>query len=163
MKRRNYLLGGLAILLLIIQFVPNELPAVETSNPGDLIGSGIVSDDLAGMLKTSCYDCHSNETKYPWYSHVAPVSWLVAKDVREAREELNFSNWAAYDMLEKLEKLDDIAIEVSEGEMPMGIYTVIHTSAKLDDAQRQQIVEWAEATMDVVAEEEEEEETGEQE
>ena len=156
MKVWQYGLGGLAVIALAIQLVPNELPAVEATNPGDLIGSGIVSEEIAGMLKTTCYDCHSNETKYPWYSYVAPFSWLVAKDVREAREELNFSTWQNYEMLEKLEKLDDISIEVKEGEMPMGIYTVIHSSAKLDDAQRQQIVEWAEATMDVVYEEEEE-------
>ena len=155
MKVWQYLVGGIAVIGLAVQFVPNELPAVEANNPDDLIGSGIVSEEISGILKTSCYDCHSNETKYPWYSHVAPVSWLVSKDVREAREELNFSTWQAYDMMEKLEKLDDIAIEVKEGEMPLGIYTVIHSSAKLDDAQRQLIVEWAEATMDVVVEEEE--------
>lgn len=155
MKVWQYGLGGLAVIGLAIQLVPNELPAVEAANSGDLIGSGIVSEEISGILKTSCYDCHSNETKYPWYSYVAPVSWLVSKDVREGREELNFSTWQDYDMMEKLEKLDDIAIEVGEGEMPMGIYTAIHSSAKLDDAQRQLIVEWAEATMDVVVEEEE--------
>lgn len=155
MKTWKYLLGGLAVVGVAIQLVPNELPPVESNNPGDLIGSGMVSEDVAGMLKASCYDCHSNESKYPWYSSVAPASWLVAKDVREAREELNFSTWADYDMMEKLEKLDDISIEVKEGEMPMEIYTAIHTSAKLDDAQRQLIIAWAEATMDVVVEEEE--------
>lgn len=155
MKVWQYLVGGIAVIGIAVQFVPNELPAVEPNNPGDLIGSGIVSEEISGILITSCYDCHSNETQYPWYSNVAPVSWLVSKDVREAREELNFSTWQDYDMMEKLEKLDDIAIEVKEGEMPLGIYTVIHSSAKLDDAQRQLIVEWAEATMDVVVEEEE--------
>ncbi|RIW14124.1 cytochrome C [Algoriphagus lacus] len=155
MKVWQYLVGGIAVIGIAVQFVPNELPAVESNNPGDLIGSGIVSEEISGILKTSCYDCHSNETQYPWYSNVAPVSWLVSKDVREAREELNFSTWQDYDMMEQLEKLDDIAIEVKEGEMPLGIYTVIHSSAKLDDAQRQLIVEWAEATMDVVVEEEE--------
>lgn len=155
MKTWQYLLGGLGVVLVALQFVPNELPAVETENPGDLIGTGIVSDEVAGMLKQSCYDCHSNTTNYPWYSHVAPFSWLVAKDVREAREELNFSTWTDYDMMEKLEKLDDISIEVSEGEMPMGIYTAIHSSAKLNETQIQQLVEWAETTMDLVVEEEE--------
>lgn len=160
MRVWQYLLGGFVLIGLAIQFVPNELPSTEMNNPGDLIGSGIISQEVAGMLKTSCYDCHSNETVYPWYSNVAPFSWLVAKDVREAREELNFSTWLEYDMMEKLEKLDDISIEVKEGEMPMGIYTAIHTSAKLDEAQRQLIVEWAEAAMDVVVEEEEETEEG---
>lgn len=156
MKTWHYLVGGIAVIGLAIQLVPNELPAVENSNPADLIGSGIVEGEVAGLLKTACYDCHSNETKYPWYSHVAPVSWLVAKDTREGREELNFSTWQEYDMMEKLKKLDDLVIEVKEGEMPMKIYTVIHSESRLTDAQRQLIITWAESTMDLVAEENEE-------
>ena len=152
MKRRHWLLGGTAALLIAIQFVPNELPAVETNNPGDLIQSGVVEDNVAMLLKNSCYNCHSNESEYPWYSYVAPASWLVAKDVREAREELNFSMWQDYDMMDQLGKLDDIYLEVDEGRMPMGIYTLMHPSAKLDEVQRQSIVEWAEATMDIIAE-----------
>ncbi|MBC6368861.1 heme-binding domain-containing protein [Algoriphagus sp. AK58] len=159
MKPWQYLIGGLAVIGIAIQLIPNELPVVETNNPDDLIGSGVVEGEVAGILKSACYDCHSNETKYPWYSYVAPVSWLVAKDIREGREELNFSTWQQYDMMEKLEKLDDIAIEVGEGEMPMKIYTYIHSEAKLTDAQRQLIITWTEATMDVVAEEEETEES----
>lgn len=158
MKAWQYITGGLAALIVISQFIPNELPAVETSNPGDIIQSGIVEDDVAALLKNSCYSCHSNETHYPWYSYVAPSSWLVAKDVREGREELNFSTWTSYSMMDKLAKLDDIMEEVKEGEMPMGIYTLIHPSAKLDDAQIQLIVTWAETTMDIVAEEEDTEE-----
>lgn len=157
MKGGLYLLGGLSVVLIAIQFAPNELPIVEPTNPGDIVSSGIVSEDVAAMLTKSCYSCHSNETVYPWYSFVAPSSWLVAKDVREGRKELNFSEWQDYDMFDKLEKLDDIAIEVGEGTMPLGIYTLIHTSAKLDDVQREQIVAWAEDAMDVVVDQEEEE------
>lgn len=157
MKLWHYLLGGLALVFLGIQFVPNELPVVETNNPGDIMQSGLVSQDVAALLKKSCYDCHSNESIYPWYSHIAPSSWLVAKDIREGRAELNFSTWDDYDMMEKLGLLDDISIQIGEGEMPMGIYLLMHPSSKLDDAQRQLIIEWAENAMDVVAEEEEEE------
>lgn len=157
MKRWHYILGGLALVILAIQLIPTELPATSTDNPGDIIKSGLVSQDVAILLKTSCYSCHSNETKYPWYSHVAPSSWLVARDVREGREELNFSMWQDYDLRKMLGKLDDITSEVGEGRMPLGIYTLMHPSAKLDDDQRKLIVAWAEATMDSVAEEEEEE------
>jgi len=156
-------LGKLVLIVLVlvfigIQFVPNELPAVVSNNPGDIIQSGIVSQEVAGILKTSCYSCHSNETIYPWYSYVAPSSWLVAKDVREGREELNFSHWQDNDMIKKLGLLDDISAEVGEGRMPMGIYTLMHPSAKLTDEQRELIVAWAEDSMDVVVEEEEEDE-----
>lgn len=155
MKVWQYLIGGLAVIGLAIQLIPNDLPAVESDNPGDLIGTGVVDGEVARILKSACYDCHSNETKYPWYAHVAPVSWLVAKDTREGREELNFSIWTEYDMMEKLEKLDDIAIEVGEGEMPMKIYTYVHAGANLKDLERKKLIEWAEAFMDAVAEEEE--------
>ncbi|WP_373496372.1 heme-binding domain-containing protein [Aquiflexum sp.] len=156
-------LGKLILIVLIlvfigIQFVPYELPAVESNNPGDILLSSIVSQEVAGILKTSCYNCHSNETIYPWYSYMAPSSWLVAKDVREAREELNFSTWQENDMIKKLTLLDDISTEVGEGNMPMGIYTLMHPSAKLTDEQRDLIVAWAEETMDLVMEEEDDEE-----
>lgn len=155
MKLGLSILGGLALVFVGIQFVPNELPAVEMNNPGDIIQSGIVSQEVSGLLKTSCYSCHSNETIYPWYSYVAPSSWLVAKDVREGREELNFSTWQENDMVKKLGFLDDISSEVGEGRMPMEIYTFMHPSAKLTDEQRELIVTWAEDTMDIVVEEEE--------
>ena len=155
MKRWHLLVGAPVLLLLVIQLVPNELPPTVPTNPGDLIQSGIVDENVATLLKRSCYSCHSNETEYPWYSYVAPSSWLVTKDVREAREEVNFSLWREYDMMDQLGKLDDIYLEVDEGRMPMGIYTLMHPSAKLDEAQRQTIIEWAEATMDVIAEEDE--------
>jgi hypothetical protein len=163
MKRWHYLLGGPVLLLLIIQLVPNELPAVVDTNPGDIIQSGIVSEEVASLLKVSCYNCHSNETEYPWYSYVAPSSWLVARDVRLARAELNFSEWVEMDMLDQLAALDDITDEVKSGEMPMGIYTLIHPSAKLDERQRDLIITWAEEAMDIIAEEDEDEDDSEEE
>jgi Haem-binding domain len=157
MKRWYYILSGLVLVLLIIQLIPNELPSASHDNAGDITKTGLVSQDVAILLKTSCYSCHSNETVYPWYSYVAPSSWLVASDVREGREELNFSTWQDYDISKMLGKLDDISSEVGEDRMPMKIYTLMHPSANLDATQREVIVAWAEATMDIVAEEEEEE------
>jgi Haem-binding domain len=157
MKRLRYILGGLALVMVVIQFVPNELPAVTVENSGDIMKSNLVSQDVALLLKTSCYSCHSNETEYPWYSYVAPASWLVKRDVTEGRKELNFSTWSAYEQRKMIRKLDDISKEVGEGKMPMPIYTFMHSSAKLSDAQRQVIVTWTEAAMDSVAEMEDEE------
>jgi hypothetical protein len=154
MKLWKYFLGGLGIILIGIQFVPNELPPVKTNNPDDIIKSGLVSQDVAAILRKSCYDCHSNETVYPWYSHIAPSSWLVAKDIKEGREELNFSTWQQNDIKKKLGLLDDISIEVGEGSMPMDIYLLMHPSAKIDDAQRELIIAWAEDAMDLLLEEE---------
>ncbi|EON75396.1 hypothetical protein ADIS_4100 [Lunatimonas lonarensis] len=155
MKVGRILIVGLVLVGLGIQLVPNELPAVETDNPEDLIHGGLANGGIAQVIRTACYDCHSNETVYPWYSYVAPSSWLVAKDVREGREALNFSHWEGLDMLDKLALLDDMAIEVKEETMPMPIYTWLHASAKLSEEQRIAIVEWAEEAMDLILDEEE--------
>lgn len=158
MKVLRYTLMGLAALLILVQFVPNELPEVAPENPADLLKGDWVQADVAQLLKTSCYNCHSNETDYPWYSYVAPSSWLVARDVRKARKELNLSTWTNLDVTDKLSKLDDISEEVGEGNMPLPIYTFMHPSAKLSEQQRQLIVQWTETAMDKLVEEEEAEE-----
>lgn len=155
MKKRHYLLGGLALVLLIIQLIPSGLPPAENESDGDIIQSGLVGQEVAPLLKTSCYNCHSNETNYPWYAHVAPASWLIAYDVKKGREELNFSEWQEYDSNRMVSKLDDIATEVGEGHMPKSIYTLIHPSAKLSDDQRTLIVAWTETTMDELVGEDE--------
>lgn len=154
MKPWQIIAGGLVLIFGIIQLIPNELPPAAAQPREDLLNNELVNTEVAQLLKTSCYDCHSNETNYPWYSHIAPVSWLVARDVREGREELNFSKWQEYDLNKMLGKLEDISEEVSEEKMPMKIYTLIHPSANLDVTQRELIIAWAESTMDKIAEEE---------
>ncbi|RAI93858.1 heme-binding domain-containing protein [Algoriphagus yeomjeoni] len=153
MKAWQYTGLAIALIFLGVQFVPNDLPEVSQDNPGDLLGSGIVDGEVADLLQTACYNCHSNATKYPWYSQVAPVSWLVAKDVKMAREEVNFSTWAEYELMDQLAILDDIYSNVEEKHMPLPIYITMHAEADLDDVQRQKIVDWAEAAMDIIAEE----------
>lgn len=130
------------VLIVAIQLVPNERPTVGENNPEDLLSNVVLSDSLKEILKTSCYDCHSNETNYPWYSYVAPVSWLVARDVREGREGLNFSMWNSKNKIQKAKILSDIVDEVSTKEMPMAIYTVMHTEAHLSQSDRELIIAW---------------------
>lgn len=132
----------IALAAVGIQFIPNNLPEIKQDNPNDLLLSGVVSEEVTSILKSSCYDCHSNQTKLPWYSHVAPVSWLVAKDVNEGREELNFSEWTSYSKRKLIKKLEEMGEEVEEGEMPLGIYTVMHGNAKLSTEQRKLLVDW---------------------
>lgn len=159
----RYGFAGSAIILAGLQFVPSELPPSSSRPASDLLGSGVIPDDVASMLKTSCYDCHSVETRYPWYSHVAPVSWLVAKDVREGREELNFSDWSTLSRRKKVSRLEDIKEMVAEGDMPMPIYLALHWDARLTDAQRQRLADWSNALQDQVISEPEPEEEEEEE
>ncbi|MCC5936328.1 MAG: heme-binding domain-containing protein [Lunatimonas sp.] len=157
MKIGTIIISGILLVFVVIQLIPNELPPVKAENPQDLLKSDLISESVGKLIRRSCYSCHSNETEYPWYSYVAPSSWLVAKDVREGREALNFSDWESLEMLDKLALLDDVVIEVQEGTMPMGIYTWMHPSAKLSDEQRIAIIDWAEEAMDIIVEEDEEE------
>ena len=134
-------------LFVILQFIPNTYPEVVKLNEHDLIQTGNVPDEIQRILKSSCYDCHSNETKYPWYAYIAPVSWLVVRDVNKGRDELNFSEWDSLKSREKIKLLDEIAEEVEEGNMPMPIYTVTHGEASLDDSQKQILEEWTKEMM----------------
>ena len=140
---KKILLGLLAIFI-ISQFYPANLPEVITDNPADLLSNNDVPKEIEQMLRTTCYDCHSNETVYPWYSYVSPVKFLISKDTRDARKHLNFSEWEDYSMEDQLEILDEISEEVGEGEMPMKIYPITHPDAKLSDVDREVLVAWAE-------------------
>ena len=140
MKRKMYLL--LAIVFVAIQFVPVDLNESETFSKDDFIAVTNPPDHIAIMLKTSCYDCHSNYTKYPWYDKIAPVSWWVEDHVDHGKEELNFSEWATYSAKKKSKKLEEIIEETEEGEMPLNSYLWMHGDAKLTDGQVEELKEW---------------------
>lgn len=128
---------GIFAILIAAQFVP-----VERTNPPER-GQPRAPADVQAVLRRSCYDCHSNETAWPWYSHVAPASLLMAHDVQEGRGEVNFSTWEKYDERRKTRKLKEIADEVEKGDMPLWYYLPLHPEAKLSAAERELIIKWA--------------------
>ncbi len=140
----------LLIAFIIIQFFPKNYPENQPVTENDIITHHNVSDDIASILKTSCYDCHSNQTTYPWYSKIAPVSFLLKHDIEEGRGELNFSEWGTYDVMDKIDKLDELVEETQEGKMPLPIYTFMHGHAKLSDSQKEQIEVWANSLMEEI-------------
>jgi hypothetical protein len=95
------------------------------------------------MLKNSCYDCHSSETKWPWYSYVAPVSFYIVRDVKAGRAAMSFSDWPQDDPKRARKRWRHIADEVEGGSMPPPNYTRIHRQTRLDDAQRAELLKWA--------------------
>jgi Haem-binding domain len=116
--------------------------------PIDRTNPSIESDvkapsEIDRALRAACYDCHSNETVWPWYSHVAPISWLLAYDVKEGRAELNFSTWQLYDAKKEQKKLKEIVETMNNGEMPPWYYVIIHPEARLADEDHQALVAWA--------------------
>jgi hypothetical protein len=99
--------------------------------------------EVRALVKRSCADCHSNETVWPWYSYVAPMSWLVEKDVRHGRDHMNFSRWPEYSFQQQEKLLADIATALKNREMPLPQYAVIHRDARLSDAEIDIVYQWA--------------------
>lgn len=128
---------AIVIVLVVIQLIP-----VTMSNP-PVEEELLVSPELKAILKRACYDCHSHETIWPEYSRVAPVSWLLAWDVREGREELNFSTWNRYGQKKRNKMIKEIWEEVEEGEMPPWFYLPLHPEARLSDQDRGVLRDWA--------------------
>jgi hypothetical protein len=139
-QRRKIVLGIVIGVVILIQFIP-----VDRSNP-PVEQEIVVSDEVRAVLRESCYDCHSNETRWPWYSYVAPVSWLVAEDVEHAREHVNFSTWNRYDAEERADHLEEIWEEIEEGGMPLRKYVWLHNDARLTDDDENVLRTWVEAT-----------------
>lgn len=150
MKIRKLVIGIVIILFLIIQFIPFEFPVASFENENDLILFHPLDEEVKGIIKTSCYDCHSYETRYPWYSYVAPVKWLVINDINKGRDELNFSEWGKLEKRDQIKILEDIKEEVEGGGMPLPIYTMMHRDARLNDEQKTKISDWASAMTDEI-------------
>jgi len=106
-------------------------------------------NEVAELFKESCYDCHSHESKYPWYSSIAPFSWIVKHDIEEGREHLNFSLWATYDQKKANHKLEECYEEIEEGEMPLSGYTMMHGNAKLSKNEVEKITQWIKGVTDI--------------
>lgn len=133
----------IVVIIFGIQFIP-----VERTNPP--VSRDInAPENISGILRTSCYDCHSNETVWPWYSKIAPVSFLVAGDVKEGREHLNFSEWDKYDADKRGKILEEIVEEIQKENMPLPIYTFTHPNAKLDDHRIKLIKDWVNSGSDL--------------
>jgi len=99
------------------------------------------------VLKTSCYDCHSNSTAYPWYNNIQPVAWWLNKHVNNGKKHLNFSEFGNYDTKKANHKLDEIVETLEKNEMPLFSYVIVHQNAKLSDAQKKLVMDWAKASM----------------
>ena len=142
----GYVVGGLVLLLLVLQLVPSapaDNPPVEEELE--------VPADVAEVLHRSCYDCHSHETAWPWYAHVAPVKWLVRDHVADGRRNLNFTAWNRLPAEDRPHKLEEVAEEVEEEHMPLRSYLILHRDARLSDTERELLVDWATSEADARA------------
>lgn len=137
-KRIGWIFGGLVALFLIIQLVPYGR---DHTNPPVTQSPKFVGAQTEQLFNNSCADCHSNLTKWPWYSNVAPMSWLVQSDVDEGRSIMNFSEWN-----KPQPAVDELVEQISEGSMPPSKYTMIHSGTKLSASEKQTLIDGLIAT-----------------
>lgn len=134
---------GLLALLLAIQFVRPAKNVEEGLSAMDIsVVYPAMPKEIHTLLQKKCYDCHSNNTAYPWYSYVQPVAWWMNSHIVEGKEELNFSNFAAYDKKKADHKLEELVEVVIEGEMPLKSYTLIHRDATVSPEEAIAIRNW---------------------
>ncbi len=135
---------------IVIQFFRPAKNISAGISANDITSKYAVPQDVQTILKTSCYDCHSNNTVYPWYSNIQPVAWWLDDHVKEGKRELNFSEFATYRIGRQYRKLEEINEEVKENKMPLESYTLVHGDAKLSEQQKLTLANWVVAVRDSI-------------
>ncbi|MCW3160015.1 heme-binding domain-containing protein [Chryseobacterium oryctis] len=135
------------LVVLLVAFIMIQFFPIDKTNPTPTPGMDFLTikktpPEIAKIISTSCYDCHSNETKYPWYSNIAPASWFLKNHINEGRKHLNFSTFATYEPKRQAHKLEECIETVEKKEMPLESYYLGHQDAKLTDEQRKILVEY---------------------
>lgn len=127
---------------IMIQFFPIDKTNPATNEGMDFLKIKNTPEPIAKMIRNSCYDCHSNETKYPFYSNIQPVAWLLKNHIDEGRKELNFSTFATYEPKIQAHKLEEAAENVEQSKMPLESYLLGHSNAKFTDVQRKELAQY---------------------
>lgn len=142
MKISKIILLILLIVFVGIQFVPTKRNQSVVIPDTDFMVVNVVPQSIYNLLQTSCYDCHSNNTSYPWYNKVQPVAWILENHIEEGKAELNFSEWDNYSKRRKKSKLKSIISQIEDDKMPLTSYTLIHRDAVLSKEQKTEIIDW---------------------
>ena len=139
MSLAKKILIPIVLILGLIQFIPSKRAIVE-ADPVNAFKTD--NAEVKSILDKACMDCHSFESKYPWYAHVVPVSTFLDKHINEGRENLNFSEWNTYPIADRTEMIQEIIEVMNEKEMPLLTYWLIHWDAKLTDVERKTLVDF---------------------
>ena len=144
----------IAVVLLVafvgIQFVPTERNQSDVVPKTDFMLVNSVPDHIKSKLQTSCYDCHSNNTQYPWYNKVQPIAWFLEDHIKKGKAELNFNEWDSLSNRRKKSKLRSIIKQIENDEMPLDSYTLIHREASFSEAEKQELIQWVERLKDSI-------------
>ncbi len=144
MKGVKIIAGIILIAVITIQFFPSELNQNETVPKSDFMLVNKVPTTIQNKLQVSCYDCHSNNTDYPWYNKAQPFAWFLEDHIKEGKAELNFNEWSEYSDRRKKSKLRSIISQIENDQMPLDSYKIIHRDAKLSKEEKVQIINYME-------------------
>ena len=141
----------LVVVLIGIQFIRPKKNISTLVSANDISTHYTVPPDVLNILKRSCYDCHSNNTVYPWYNNIQPVAWWLADHVKVGKEELNFSEFDTYPPKRQLHKLHAFVGQVNDDRMPLDSYLWIHKDAGLNKTQKDTVLQWADGLLKLIA------------
>jgi hypothetical protein len=138
----------LLVAFIVIQFFRPEKNISTEPSPNSISSLMALPAPVEGILQKSCYDCHSNNTDYPWYAKVQPVTWWLNDHIKDGKKHLNFSEYASYSLRRQYHKMEEVIEMVKEEEMPLNSYTLVHRDADLSDSEREVLTSWAASVMD---------------
>ncbi|WP_312334828.1 heme-binding domain-containing protein [Sphingobacterium sp.] len=152
-KRRKIETFKVAIGILIVIFIGIQFIQPLRNQSTEVTSVHIerlypVPQNVKGILTQSCYDCHSNNTRYPWYSRIQPGAWYMAKHVKKGKEELNFSDFGTYSIRKQRSKFRSMSNQVNDGTMPLSSYTLIHRNAILTEEEKKILIQWFDTMTD---------------
>ncbi len=136
------------VVFIAIQFIRPTHNKSGQVLPTDITKKANVPDKVLDVFKNACYDCHSNNTRYPWYVNIQPMGWIMARHIKEGKENLNFNDFGSYSKRKQANKLRAIAESIKDGSMPISSYTIMHTDAKLTEENKKLISDWVANTRD---------------
>lgn len=143
MRILKRLLLILLIGFVVIQFFRPEKNVSAQTSRNDITTLYTMPGDVKNIMERACYDCHSNNTRYPWYAEIQPVAWWMADHVEEGKEHINYSEFAAYGLRKQYHKMEETEEMVKENHMPLDSYTWMHKDAKLTSEERQRLSQWS--------------------
>jgi hypothetical protein len=141
---------GIAVagVLLIAQFIRPPRNSAGADGPSDIGSRFHPPQEVANILRVSCYDCHSDATRYPWYAEVQPVGWWLNSHITDGKRQVNFTEIGSYRIRRQYGKLGEMAEQIEQGKMPLPSYLLIHTDAKLSPEGKEMLLSWIRATRD---------------
>ena len=158
-KRGNKALGmnffKKIMLVIVVVFIAIQFIRPAHNKNGQVLPTDItkkvnVPDKVLDVFKNACYDCHSNNTHYPWYVNIQPMGWVMARHIKNGKADLNFSEFGTYSERKQANKLRAIAKSINDGSMPLSSYTIMHTDAKLGDDDKKLITDWVSDAKDTI-------------